>query len=169
MPMKTNDFRHFYDKHFKNVYRFVYFRVGNNREVAEDLTSEIFMKALVAFAKYDPSRSQKAWIMTIARNHTINHWRDKKHHVDLEEIAFSIEGVDGRHEEEKNDDQRILLSAINQLSKKDKRLVEMKHLLGYKYKEMAEELNKSPGAVRIETYRAMKKLKKILDPLYEKA
>lgn len=167
--MKSSDFRHFYDQHFDRVYRFVFFRVSNNVDVAEDLTSEIFMKALGAFAHYDPKRSQKAWIMTIARNHVINHWRDRKEHVDVDEIAFSLKGEDGREEEVKNDDQRLLLQAMEKLPPKDKRLVEMKYLLGYRYKEMGKELSKTSGAVRVETHRAMKKLKKILVPLYEKA
>lgn len=169
MPIKSSDFRHFYDRHFERVYRFVFFRVGNNVDVAEDLTSEIFMKALKAFANYDPKRSQTAWIMTIARNHVINHWRDKKDSVDVDEIAFSLEGEDGREEEEKKDDVRLLRQAMEKLPAKDKRLVEMKYILGYRYKEMAIELKKSAGAVRIETHRAMKKLKKMLDPSYEEA
>ncbi len=135
--------------------------------MAEDLTSEIFMKALGAFAHYDPKKSQTAWIMTIARNHVINHWRDKKDTVDVDEIAFTLEGTDGRAEEEKKDEARILNDALGSLPAKDRRLIEMKHVLGYRYKEMADALQKTAGAVRIETHRAMKKLKKILDPTYE--
>ena len=167
MPITSADFRHFYDKHFDRVYRFVYFRVGNNVTVAEDLTSEIFLKALSAFAHYDPAISQTSWIMTIARNHLINHWRDKKGTVDVDEVAFLIEGEDGRNTQSANDDIRTVNAALAQLPVKDRRLIEMKHVLGYRYKEIADELKKSAGAVRIETHRAMKKLKKILDPSYE--
>jgi RNA polymerase sigma-70 factor (ECF subfamily) len=107
--------------------------------------------------------------MTIARNHVINHWRDRKDHVDVDEVAFFIEGEDGRETEVINDDVRGLHKAMEKLPPKDKRLVEMKYLLGYRYKDMGEELNKSAGAVRVETHRAMKKLKKLLDPSYEEA
>jgi len=54
-----------------------------NKEIAEDLTSEIFLKALKNFATYNPDISQVAWIMTIARNHVINHWRDQKEVIDV--------------------------------------------------------------------------------------
>ena len=169
MPIQSSDFRHFYERNMERVYRFVFFRVGNNVAVAEDLTSEIFMKALHAFAHYDPKRSQSAWIMTIARNHLINHWRDKKLHVDIDEIAFQMEGEDGQETVETKEDEQLLQHALAQLPEKDRRLIEMKHLLGYRYKDMAAELGKTSGAIRIETHRAMKKLKKILDPLYEEA
>jgi len=165
--MKTSDFRHFYDCHFDRVYRFVFFRVGNNEEVAQDVTSEIFMKALGAFANYDPKRSQTAWIMTIARNHVINHWRDRKETVDIDKLVFSLEGDDGRTVEETRDDIRTLQVALESLPPKDKRLIELKYILGYKYGEIAEELGKSTGAVRIETHRAMKKLKQDMQSLYE--
>ncbi|TAL19526.1 sigma-70 family RNA polymerase sigma factor, partial [Patescibacteria group bacterium] len=72
--MNPEKFRKFYETHFNKIYRFVLFRVGN-RELAEDLVSEIFVKALKAFPSYDESRSRSSWIFTIARNHLINHYR----------------------------------------------------------------------------------------------
>lgn len=165
--MHKADFKAFYDRHFDRVYRFVYFRVRNNEEVAQDLTSEIFIKALKHFAKYDPERSESAWIMTIARNHVINHYRDQKQHVDLEDVKYSLEGSDGRKDEVIEDDKRILCEAMNQLSAKDREMIELKHLQGYRFKEIAEIVGKSPGACRIDAHRAMKKLKQLLNNSYD--
>lgn len=165
--MQKADFKAFYNKHFDRVYRFVFFRVRGNADVAQDLTSEVFMKALKHFAKYDPARSETAWIMTIARNHVINHYRDSKAHIDIEEIKFSLEGSDAREDEEVNDDKRRLLDALNELQEEERQVVEMKHLQGYRFKEIAEVLGKSAGACRIEAHRAMKKLKKILTKRYD--
>ena len=150
------------------MYRFVLFRVYQNVEVTEDLTSEIFMKALKHFEKYDPKKSEKAWIMTIARNHVINYYRDRKEVSDIDELAFKIEGVDGQEFEFQEDDKRHIYAALGQLSVKDRALVEMKYLQGYRYKDMAEILAKTPGSVRVETHRAMKKLKVIMEPQYRK-
>jgi len=158
----AGDFAKFYDQHMDAVYRFVYFRVSNNRALAEDLTADIFTSALAAFESFDPSRGEKAWIMTIARNKVINHWRDKKEAVDIEDIAFSLEGENGLDNVESADDIRHLREAMAQLKPHERALIEQKYLLGYRYKEIAKNLEKQPGAVRVETYRAMKKLKELM-------
>lgn len=158
----AGDFAAFYDAHFDAVYRFVYFRVSQNKAIAEDLTADIFTSALAAFADFDPTRGEKAWIMTIARNKVINYWRDKKEHVDLEDVAFSLEGENGVKNAEAANDLDHLRAAMDQLKPHERRLIEQKYLLGYRYKEIATNLEKPAGSVRVETYRAMKKLKELM-------
>jgi len=165
--MQKSDFKRFYHKHFDRVYRFVLFRVQMNREVAEDLTSEIFIKALEHFATYDPDRSQTAWIMTIARNRVMNHWRDQKHHADIDDLTFCLEGSDGVRDVQSRDDVRQVRQALRKLNEKDRQLIEMKHLLGYRYKEMQEVLDTKASTLRVETHRAVKKLKELLTTVYE--
>jgi len=163
--MEKTDFRRFYKKHVDKVYRFVYFRVGNNRDVAEDLTSEIFMKALNAFAKYDPAKSESAWINTIARNHLINHYRDRKDLDDIDDYAFKLEGEDGEETAVVNEETQFLQKALSELQPKEKLVVEMKYLEGYRYKDIGKILGKTAGAVRVEAHRAIVKLKKLLSEI----
>lgn len=167
--MKKAKFRAFYTKHFDRVYRFVFFRVANNADVAEDLTSEIFMKALRSFEKYDEAKSESAWIMTIARNHLINHYRDKKEQVDLDDVKFSLQGIDGERQVELEEDVRSLYEVMNTLTPQERRIIELKHLQGYKNKEIAEVLGKTEGACRIELHRAMKRLTSLMNESYETA
>ena len=168
MPSQNKaEFKSFYQKHIDRVYRFVYFRVQNNVEVAEDLTSEIFMKALKAFEKYDPAKSESAWIMTIARNHLINYYRDRKESVDIDEMEYHLEGSDAREDEVIKDDVFRLHEAMNRLKPSERKLLELKHLQGFRFKEIGEMLQKTPGACRIEAHRAMKKLKAVLNNEYD--
>jgi len=170
MAMPSNlksDFKDFYDQHFDRVYRFVYFRVRMNREVAEDITSDIFMKALKHFASYDPKQSHTAWIMTIARNTVINHYRDQKQATDIDEIAFKLEGVDGREEFLKHGDVMELQEAMSHLQPSEREMIELKYIQGFRYKEIGEILGKTAGAARIEAHRAMKKLKELFKDLYD--
>lgn len=160
-PMPV-DFAAFYDKHFDAVYRFVYFRVSYNKAVAEDLTADIFTSALAAFKDFDPSRGEKAWIMTITRNKIINHWRDKKDAVDIDDVAFSLEGENGRDTVELADDTRHLHAALKELKPHERTMIEQKYLLGYRYKDIALQLDKPAGSVRVETHRAMQKLKQLM-------
>lgn len=158
--MQKVDFKGFYNQHFDRVYRFIFFRVSS-KEVAEDLTSEVFISALKHFHKYDSTKSTTAWIMTITRNRLKNHWRDRRVETDVDEVAFMLKGEDGRETLERTGDEIILRKALDELQPKDRQLVEMKYLIGYGYKDMAEILEKSVGALKVETHRAMKKLKEI--------
>ncbi len=156
------NFATFYDKHIDAVYRFVYFRVGQKREVAEDLTSDIFTSAFEAFDRFDPERGEKAWIMTIARNKVINHWRDRKDSVDIDDVAFTLVGEEGMETAERREDTATLKEAMDKLKPPERNLIEKKYLLGYRYEEIATSLGKKAGAARVETHRAMKKLKEYL-------
>ena len=158
----AQDFAKFYDQHLDAVYRFVYFRVKQNRAIAEDLTADIFTSALEAFDRFDPKRGEKAWIMTIARNKVINYWRDKKEATDIDDVAFTLVGEQGRETVETADDLRHLKVAMDKLKPNERSLIEQKYLLGYKYQEIASNLGKTAGSVRVETHRAMKKLKELI-------
>jgi len=63
-----------YDRHVSAVYRYVYYRVRDDSE-AEDLTSDVFMKALRAIPRYEPRQAFLAWLYRIARNAVIDHVR----------------------------------------------------------------------------------------------
>ncbi len=162
--MHKSDFKAFYETYLDRVYRFVFFRVGQNRPVAEDLTSEIFMNALKHYETYDPTKSTSAWIMTIARNRLANHYRDTKPTTDIDDVAFMLPGEDGRVSLEQKETELKLKGLLDRLTPDDRKLVEMKYLLGYGYKDMAELLGRSAGALKVETHRVMNKLRELCLP-----
>ena len=155
------EFSKFYKANIDRIYRFVFFRV-QDQETAEDLTSEIFMKALRSFDKYDVKKSKSAWLYAIARNHLINYYRDKKQTVDIDKIEFELVGEDGRETMERASRIDTLKKALNKLTGKEQQLVTMKHLEGYTYAEMADILGKSAGSLKVATHRAFAKLKTII-------
>src|ERR1700757_4188473 len=63
-----------YSKHMRPVYSFIYSKVGN-REAAEDLTSEVFVKAVTHLDVARDERSIVAWLYRVARNATNDYWR----------------------------------------------------------------------------------------------
>lgn len=156
--MDRKHFTSFYHANVKRIYRYVYFRVGRNQQIAEDLTSEIFMKALEHFEKYDETISESAWIYRIAHNKVLNHWRDTKPTADIDDgaIAAELGGVDERGKLNERMDIQALLA---KLSPEERELVTMKYLSGYRYSTMGEVLGKSADAVKVATHRAMQKLK----------
>ncbi len=164
--MEKPTFDRFYVQFLPRIYKFVLFRVAGKKEVAEDLVQEIFMKAWEAFDRYDPSVSVSAWIYTIARNHVINFHAKQKPTVDLDEIeGTSFAAEDIRERLSGSFDERRLLQALEKLSVEEARLIRMKHLEGWSYDELAEIFDKNSGALRVQSTRAMKKLKTILKQL----
>jgi len=63
-----------YDRYMDAVYRYVFYRVRNEAE-AEDVTSDVFMRALRAIPKYEPRQAFLAWLYRIARNAVIDRSR----------------------------------------------------------------------------------------------
>lgn len=164
--MEKPTFDRFYGQFLPRIYKFVLFRVAGRRDIAEDLVQEIFLKAWEAFDRYDPSVSVSAWIYTIARNHVINFHAKQKVDIDLEEIEdTSFASEDAREHLATSFDEQRLLQGLAKLSSDDARLLRMKHLEGWSYDELAGILGKGSGTLRVQSTRAMKKLKAILKQL----
>lgn len=156
--MQRSEFEQLYQDNIDRVYKFIYYRVGANQEIAEDLTSEVFMKALEHRTKIDTSKAPTAYLMTIARNRLKNYYRDRKHDVDVDDLAHVLSGEDGRAVLAAISDGEVVRQALGKISKPARRIVELKYLQGFSFKEIAEMVGKSAGAVRVTAHRAMKEL-----------
>lgn len=76
-----------YDEHVWTVYGFIAYRVGS-RDDAEDLTQQTFERALKAWSRFDPAKASMAtWLLTIARNLVIDHYRARREHAELDELG----------------------------------------------------------------------------------
>lgn len=169
--MRKQEFDNFYRTNVDKVYRFVFFRTGKDRELANDLVAEIFLKVLEHFESYDEQKSKTAWLMTICKNHLANYWRDNR-----KTVALGGPGVPD--EERGSEDVFWLRSAIHALQKQaakveiyellgkldqsDAEIVTFHYLLGYNYREVADLKGMSEGAVKVAAHRAIKKLRTLL-------
>ena len=135
--MDKRSFEAFYQANLDRIYRYVFFRVGRNETVTQDIVSEIFIKALQHFEKYDEAISRSAWIYRIAHNHLANYFRDKKPQVDLEDVSFTLVGEDGRRSMENGRSTEAERAALGNSRSKN---AASKHSIhrGYAYAEMAE-------------------------------
>ncbi len=160
--MDKRSFEAFYQANLDRIYRYVFFRVGRNETVTQDIVSEIFIKALQHFEKYDEAISRSAWIYRIAHNHLANYFRDKKPQVDLEDVSFTLVGEDGRRSMEEWEEHTKLETALGKLQIEERCLVTLKYIEGYAYAEMAEILGRSSDALKVATHRAVLKLRSLL-------
>jgi len=157
--MKKKYFEKFYSANMERIYRYVFFRVGQNHALTEDLVSEIFMKALKAFDRYDEKVSRSAWLYRIASNHLANYYRDNKKDIEIESVAYLMVDPAVNKEQGRQEAMMGLEKAMIELSTEERQLVTMKYIEGYTYVEIAEIRGKTLGAVKMATSRAMKKLK----------
>ncbi len=159
---KKAEFQNFYNTHIDKVYRYVFFRVSANKELAQDLVSEIFLKALEHFIDYNENISKSAWIMTIAKNHLANYWRDKKPSEPIPESedkfidAFWLKSAVNAFKREKN--RQELTELLQKISQEDREIVTFHYLLGYSYLEIAAMKKMTETAVKVAAHRAIKKL-----------
>ena len=161
--MDKGQFEHFYDEYFERIYRFVFYRIGGDRERAKDLTQDVFLKAFGAFERYDPAQSRSAWIYTIARNHVINVYAKTRPGVTLEEIEGSLAVSHDPHQDYLlRHEERALYEALKALSQEDARLVQMKYLEGWSFEELSHAFAKNTGALRVQASRALKKMQSLL-------
>lgn len=159
--MNKSHFKRFYSKNFDKIYRFVFYRVGADHDMAQDLVSEIFIKALEKFHTYDPEISKVSWIFTIARNHLANHYRSK-YFRDVKPLEVDVWWNDQTWELLDRDFERnAFFKMLKALPQHDQKLVTLKYIDGYDYKEMADILGKPKGTLRVATHRAVQKLKKL--------
>ncbi|MFA5935246.1 MAG: sigma-70 family RNA polymerase sigma factor [Patescibacteria group bacterium] len=163
--MDQRDFPQFYQRNVQRIYKFLYYRVGGNKELAQDLTQDVFLKAFQAFDRYDEKISQSSWIYTIARNHLINQIAKNKPTIDLEVIENTIWDTDDwAKRTEIRDDEKHLLEAMKRLPHDDGELLRRKHLEGWTFDELAEQMNTTAGALRVRSSRAIKQLRTMLRP-----
>jgi RNA polymerase sigma-70 factor (ECF subfamily) len=82
----------FYDEHVDGLYAFVYYRVGRDASLAEDVVQNTFALALERNAAYDPSRgSIAAWLTILSRNVIRDHLRA---HRRADELAATWDRID---------------------------------------------------------------------------
>jgi RNA polymerase sigma-70 factor (ECF subfamily) len=72
--MDAQEFQRFYQEKVGLIYRFVYSKVGN-RENAEDLTSQIFLKAVSGINQERSPQSMHKWLVLVARTTVADYWR----------------------------------------------------------------------------------------------
>lgn len=155
-------FGNLYLKYLPGIYRYFYFRVGQNREVAEDLAEEVFFKAWEAWSSYQEKGLRfSAWLYRIAHNLLVDSYRSGKVTVKLDE-TFSVEDTNLERivvEEERT----VLFRAMQSLSDDQKQVILLKFVEGFENSEISQITGKREDAIRALQHRALEKLREILE------
>lgn len=159
----VDEFTRYYEE-FKNpIFNYLLYRVSFDRDVAEDLTSEVFIKAFENFHRFDRTRSFKTWIFTIAHNHLINFVTGRRQTVSLDEaIAIGADKETAKNFGEEVDTKVLteeIFSMVSELPESQRELVVMRYVNDLSNSEIASVLRKDEGAVRTALSRAVSALR----------
>ncbi len=150
-----------YKEFLPKVYRYVNYRITDTN-LAEDLTSIIFEKALVKFKSYSSEKAAfSTWIFSIARNTVIDHFRASgKAPVPMENtIKDNNSGTSPEDEMIKFEEYKILHSCISQLGSQEKEIVSLKFGAEMTNRQIAKMTGLSESNVGVIIYRAVRKLR----------
>lgn len=169
MPQKAEveQFTAYYEKHKTSIFNYILYRIGFNRDMAEDLTSDIFLKAFEHFDSYDKKRPFKTWIFTIAHNHLVNYYAGKKETLPLEEALEVVKEVGSQNSAEHSMTMERILGMIQRLSGLQKDLVIMKYVDDLTNEEIAQITGKEEGAIRTALSRAIATIRDQYNIQYE--
>jgi RNA polymerase sigma-70 factor (ECF subfamily) len=143
----------------------VLYRVGGESALAEDITSEVFLRALRKIKGFTwQGRDVGAWFLTIARNLVLDHFKSGKFRLEIvgAEASPSVDAVDAEDEALSRVSQADLYKAIQRLGNEQQEVVYWRFLQGYSVAETAAAMNKSDGAIKALQYRAVKALYKLV-------
>jgi RNA polymerase sigma-70 factor (ECF subfamily) len=147
---------------------------ARNREAADDLAQEIFLKAYLALPRFHGKSEFGTWLYRISMNHIKDFLRKKGRAKevpldDVCELAFSDREQAERAEREKETEARRLLvqRLVEGLPEKYRIILTLRDIQGMAYEEISRILKLSPGTVDSRLHRARRMLRLKLAPCFE--
>jgi len=148
-------------RHEKNVYNYIYFII-RNRELAEDVFQETFVKAIVTIkqGRYVENGKFRAWIMRIAHNLIIDYFRQEKNENTVSNDELDIDLFNNAALCDETIEDKLIYTQIMDDIKKlvtflpdsQKEVLEMRYYLGMSFKEISEKkgisINTALGRMR---------------------
>lgn len=159
MSDAASEFAGYYEQ-FKNaILNYILYRVNFDRDTAEDITSETFIKAFEHFDKYDRSRPFKNWIFAIAHNQLVNYYVGKKEVLSLDDSVKVIKECTIENDTDAQMEIANVMHLVSKLPEAQKEIVILRYVNDLNNSEIAETLGKEEGAVRTALSRAIAALR----------
>ncbi|QSB06912.1 sigma-70 family RNA polymerase sigma factor [Natronoglycomyces albus] len=162
-------FGHIYDRYNETVFRYIFFRV-NNRQLAEDLTSETFLRALRRISSFSwQGRAFGAWLVTIARNLVVDHYKSGRYRLEVAKPDV-LDANDADNDPTASPETATLdkltnvtlLTAVKKLNHDQQECIVLRFLQGFTVAETARAMGKNEGAIKALQYRAVRTLARLL-------
>ena len=166
----SQEFQSFYQEHLTSIYRYVYSKVGN-REDSEDLTSQVFLKAIRGVNTERGALSVQKWLFQVARTTIADYWRVRYRITTSSLDALLDTGWEGPSQGEATIDdpapaeqvRRLLLA----LPEHYREVLNCRFLLNLSIRETAVQLGLSEANVKVLQFRALKRAADLQDLVSE--
>lgn len=163
-------FEQLFKEHFRTVYHFVYYMIGNKAD-AEDVTQEVFMKIAQHYDSFRGESTLTTWIYSIARRTVIDYTRQKKtkkflsfwkNHIP--EDYEASDGIDSPGEMiVKKEEEESVHGLIKQLPEKMQAVIYLRYIKGLSLQETAGILDMTTNQVSVTQNRALSKLRNTIE------
>jgi RNA polymerase sigma-70 factor (ECF subfamily) len=140
-----------YQTHVTAIYQYIYGRVGN-RPDAEDLTSQVFVKAINGMRDDVSVAELRSWLYRVAQTTLADHWR----HYYAEDLTELPDNVARPASSPENAEAAQRVEALLEtLPDQYRRVLELRFLKGYSVREVAQELGLTETNVKVVQFRAL--------------
>ena len=149
-----------YRSNVQAIFRYVFYRV-NDTQLAEDLTGDVFARALRDLPGYrDQGRPFIAWLYRIAHARVVDHYRRYERRpvetdIDAEPLAFTPDMDQGLVRRQAA---RALRQAIAELTEDQQQVIILRFIEGHRTDKVAEIMGKNANAIKALQHRALRSL-----------
>lgn len=151
-----------YTKYHEQIFRYIYQRV-DDQELAFDVTSQVFVKALNNLHKYEYRGVPfSSWLYRIAKSELYQAFRDRKARktVNVENMHV-FEMIEEFDEDDSIENKKKLIDCLANLDYADMQLLELRYFEKRSYREIGEILEITENNAKVKSFRALKKLKNL--------
>lgn len=163
-------FHELYTAHFREIYSYLAYST-ESRNQAEDLAQEVFLKAYRSIHSFRGDSDIRTWLYAIARNTLRSHNAKKRPQLSGDEQLQQLAANDPQPEQivTRQEHSRLLQQALFKLNETQRTIVIVRYMHGYSTRETARILACTETNVKVQLFRALRKLRKILaeDPAFE--
>lgn len=149
-----------FDRYQLRIFNFLA-RMTMDRDLAEDLTQNVFLRILKYKNSYREGSKFQSWIYQVARNVFSDHYQVHKNRysqfVDVEKVSERM--ADLNEQEELDEKEKLLHRSLAKLDKEQRELLILTRFQHMKYEEVAQIMETSVANIKVKVHRAILKLR----------
>jgi RNA polymerase sigma factor (sigma-70 family) len=149
-----------FDRYHKKIFNFLA-RMAMDRDLAEDLTQNVFLRMIRYRRSYREGLRFQSWIYQVARNVFADHYQANKNRfsdfVDVEKVEDRM--ADTTEVEEMDEKEKILHRSLARLSEEQRELLVLTRFQHMKYEEVALIMDTTVANIKVKVHRAISKLR----------
>lgn len=158
-----------FERNHRPLFKYFY-RMSRDSRLSEDMVQSVFERMLKYRDSYEGNGSFKTWMYSIARNAYIDQYRKQKRNgesYEFDEERWQINSDESRDLNAQHHKKQLLEKGLQQLDSEKREVIIMSRFEGLNYKEIAEILDSTEGAIKVKMFRAVKELRDLVKNLNE--